>query len=429
MAVLGLLGCGSGSTESGAKVKASSTPTAPSRPPNTTSVNDFLAQGDLTFVRGTLGDEASDRAIAAQIGFMQPILGNAPAVDDTTIDVTRPESWPRHPVLYGGPHVHATLAALGDALPFAMKTGSLRLGDATFSGDQYRMITVVPARDGERGWPEFLLYAGTGTPGIGEINDVTHGPDPLLVADAFGSLRTGTWTDDGVWLSPAARRIEWRSHSLPLRGTATVDVRFPGMLEATEDESMVVDAVLVGLTEVLDTLNIAEPVSITVYVHPDVRSKIQLSGKGGDGHAVAASRAIHVLRAEPKLLQSLVAHEGTHVLAYHALGAPATSFMGEGLAVWVANGYGGRSLHDWESAVTKTVERRTLVGPGFRTATESEAYPYAGLFVRAAVHTIGLEKVRDHLLPASAQTWDAALAAAGTSHEALEAAVTSADLH
>ena len=40
------------------------------------------------------------------------------------------------------------------------------------------------------------------------------------------------------------------------------------------------------------------------------------------------------------------------------------------------------------AAVTQTVEPRELVGPGFRQAPESEAYPFAGLFIRAAVNTI-----------------------------------------
>ncbi len=396
-----------------------------------TTVNDFIGRGNLTLVRGTLGDERSDQIIATQIGFVRPQLGNPPVVDDTTIDAAEPDSWPSNPVLYGGPHVNSVLAALGDALPLSMTAGTLSVGDQTFSGDAIRLITVVPAHEGTPSWPEFLLYAGTGTPGVEEINDVFHGPQPLVIADGFGPLHTGTWTDTGASLSSRAPRIEWRSHSQGLRGPATVDTCFPSMIPADPKDAVLADAILLGLTEVLDTLKIDDPVSVTVYVHPDVRSKMANSGKGGDGHAVIADNALHVLTQEPQMMQALVAHEGTHVLAYHALGPPATSFVGEGLAVWVANQYGGKSLHEWEQTVkgsgSAKGDRRDLVGPAFRQAPEAESYPFAGLFMRAAVHTIGLDAVREHLIPATADRWDAALEAAGTSHAAIVAAIGSGE--
>jgi len=223
--------------------------------------------------------------------------------------------------------------------------------------------------------------------------------------------------------SPPAPTTQWRSRSFLLRGGSPVEIRFPADDSAAADEGAVIDAILVGLTAVLDTLSIDDPVPLTVYVHPDVRSQLRLTGKGGEGHADVTRKEIHVLHAEPPVVEAMASHEGTHVLAHHALGPPGTTLMDEGLAVWVADAYGGRSLSAWALDLAQTVDRRTLVGPGFEEAPESEAYPFAGLFVRAAVRTVGLAAVREHLVPATPETWDAALAAAGTSHAALVAAV------
>ncbi len=101
----------------------------------------------------------------------------------------------------------------------------LTIGGKTFEGDEYLLVTTLPARpadDAGPGYPQFVLYAGTGTPGTGEITGVSGGLESILVADRFGKLPVGRWETGprGVVarFGPAARRIEWREIERDLGG-------------------------------------------------------------------------------------------------------------------------------------------------------------------------------------------------------------------
>lgn len=394
----------------------------PSPPPvasRVTTVNEFLSRGTPTFVAGTLGDDTADRAVRTQIDLVLPLFEGATVVDDTSLAT----KWPEHPVLYGGPHVNAALANL--ELPFTLDASVLKIGDARYEGPGVALIAVVPARKGEGGWPEFLLYAGTGTPGIAEINSLSHGPDAIVVGDAFGPLRTGTWNDTSAALVEQSRRIAWRSipKTLPGLPDTKVDFRFPEMLPSKPDDDAQIEAGLRGLERARQRLALESVVDLTVYVHPDRRSKVSLTGKDADGHAVPSAQAVHVIAGDASGVESLMAHEGAHVIAYYGLGPAATALMGEGLAVWAAGRYAGTSLDELRTAAILAQDPKTLLGPAFRRAPEGQAYPFAGLLFDAAVRTVGLPAVVEHLLPATAETWDAALEAAGTTPDALRNAM------
>lgn len=64
-----------------------------------------------------------------------------------------------------------------------------------------------------------------------------------------------------------------------------------------------------------------------------------------------------------------------------------------------------------------------LLGKGFFAAPEPETYPFAGLLVEAAIAEVGLQRVGEHLYGATAPGWDDACKAAGTTPDALEAAL------
>jgi len=303
IATMGLIAC-EGSTapppsaEAAPSGKSSATPpsdeadTTRATAPANTTVNEFLKRGTPTFVRGTAGDEQADRAVRAQVDFIRQLFPGAKIVDDTSIDAAAgPKGWPENPVVYGGPHVSELLSKL--ALPFELSAGKLVLGEETLKGDGYLLMAVVPARkadDKGPGYPEFLLYAGTSTPGVAEINSVNHGADPILVADAFGRLVIGKWRlDKSGRVEPtmsanAARRIAWRAEERPLAGhgdagePAAVRFMFPKKLPAADDESKIIDACMRGLAKVVSKLEIDEPVATTVYVYPDRRSKQSLTG-------------------------------------------------------------------------------------------------------------------------------------------------------
>jgi hypothetical protein len=122
----------------------------------------------------------------------------------------------------------------------------------------------------------------------------------------------------------------------------------------------------------------------------------------------------------------LIAHEGTHVLAYQQWGGSGSPLLGEGLAVWVAGHYAGTPLAAWKSRVRAPDSVASLLGAGFRNLPEAEGYPIAGLFVGAAIGEVGAAKFRVHLLGAGAATWDDACARAGTTASALDAALAAA---
>jgi hypothetical protein len=196
-------------------------------------------------------------------------------------------------------------------------------------------------------------------------------------------------------------------------------------LPPAKDEAALVAAGVRGLDYIVEKLEIREPASISVYVYPDLRSKESISGKGGDGHAVPGARALHVITADSAPLgpfELLVRHEGTHLLATSAYGPAGSAFMAEGLAVWVAGGYGGRTLDAWKSKVAPPPTALEMLSSKFRQMPEKDAYPLAGLFIDAAVKKVGLANVREHLLGATSATWKAACAASGSSPEELDAA-------
>ena len=410
----------------------------PAAPPAGTTPNQFYARGTPTFIRGTLGHDRADRDIAGQIEQVRPLFPGAPVVDDIAIDVAAgPAAWPPRPVLYGGPHAHHLVAALGRALPLTLERGRLVLGGVSFEGDDIRLIAVIPARARDAagpGHPEFLLHAGTGDPGIAEINAIRHGGDPILVADGFGPLATGTWRADGdggltAVLSPRRPRIAWRpvDRTAPVAGggrAARVRVLFPAQLAPAPDEAANVAACARGAAAAATRLDLADPPPLSIYLYPDRRSKQSLTGDAGDGHAVPAAGALHVV-AGPGL-EPLVAHEATHVVAHASWGPAGSALLGEGLAVWVSGQYGGVSLADWRARLGGAPRLADLLGPGFRRLPEPQTYPVAGLLVQAAIDRVGLAAVRDHLYGATAGEWDRACARAGTSPRELEEALARA---
>jgi hypothetical protein len=414
-----MAGCGK-KEEAAAPAPAPVPPAAPEPAPATTP-NELLQRGTPTFVIGTAGDARADRAVRAQVELIRALLfPDASVVEDTAVAAG---TWPDHPLVYGGPHVNHALA--GMSLPFALTENSLELGGERFEGEGIALITLVPAAADH---PAFLLYAGTGMPGVAEINAVKHGPDPIVVADAFGVVTTGRWESGKAMLAPRARRLAWRLVERPLPGVAgaagaVVRFAFPEQLPPASDEAAVIDAGMRGLGTAISKLAIERPVSLTFYVYPDRRSKMSITGDAGDGHAVLAARALHVVTAPANAIEGLVAHEGTHVLAYEAWGPAGTSLVGEGLAVWASGRYAGTRLDQWKATLRDPAPIAELLGPAFRKLPENRTYPVAGLLVEAAIAQVGLAGVRDHLLGATGATWDAACAAAGTSTERLQRAV------
>jgi hypothetical protein len=411
------------------------------QPPSPTA-NDFFKRGRPTFVVGTAGDELADRAIKAQVAMIRDLLfPTAQIIDDSAVDVAKgPAAWPANPILFGGPHVNQVLATLGASCPFHMERGKLTLGDQVFEGDEYRLIALVPARSADKegpGYPEFLLYAGNGSPGVAEINAVRHGGESILVADAFGRLLAGSWQKRSsgitaaVFTGPRARRIAWRTVNRELKTSAMakplmVHVRFPRQLPAAKDEEAVIQACLRGLAQAAKKLGGASSADLFIYVYPDLGSIASLTGKRGDGHAVVEARVLHVVRHDTAVgggLEKLLVHEGTHALAYDTWGAAGTPMLGEGLAVWASGAYGGAPLVDWKRRLHSPVPAvADLLGRSFRQMPENQSYPLAGILVGVAVEKLGVAKVRQHLYGATASTWKAACQEAGTTSQELEAA-------
>ncbi len=386
--------------------------------------NTFLAEGAPTFVVGTLGDEAADRIVRHQARLVQGMFFPASMlVEDTTVVSSKgADVWPRRPVVYGGPHVHAALATLAPTLPFQLERGKLVLGGETFVGDDLMLITVLPARAADAdgpGFPRMLIYAGTGDPGVAEINAVPHGQHAILVADRFGVLTTGAWTRRAgkvvAALEPRAQRETFRTTERAFHGGK---LRFSSLASepASKDEEPYVEACVRGLDRVVERLSLDGAPTIDVFLYPDSATKAKLTGNGGAGHAVPSSHTLHVIRFDPKkggALEGLIAHEGTHVIATAAFGGPGSAALGEGLAVWVSGKYGGLELEKWKAKLGLPPKLADLLGKGFFARKEAETYPASGLLVERAIASVGLVKFRAHLYGATAGEWAEACAAAG----------------
>jgi hypothetical protein len=429
---LALAACGSKKTEEVPVGSASGSVSPAVAAKTALTPRGFLNRGTPTYIAGTAGDDASDRGIAGQVDLMRSLLTpDAKRIADTDVDPKQgPAAWPQNPMIYGGAHVNALVAAIAPDLPFTVTAGKIAIGDRTFEGDGLALIVVVPARAGK--YPDFVLFAGTGTPGVAEINapHVMRVDAPIVIADAFGPLVVGSWKADagGVavpQLGQPGRRVGWRETRKDVGGIA-VTFRFYDKADATLDGPAIERATR-GIEKMIEKLGLAKGagLAMTIYVHPDQRSKQSLTGNGGAGHAVAFAKTLHVYDSGAGF-EELVAHEGSHAITPQLWPPPGSPLFGEGVAVWIAGGYAGKSLAELRTTTPKQGPIKELLGSKFRKLREVDAYPIGGILVEIAVQQVGLANVRDHLYGATTATWDEACKRAGTTAETLDAALAAA---
>ena len=440
--ILALAGLGGCSKESKPVVDAAPSSVAAAAPADLgplATPNQRFAAGRPTFVLGTAGDDVQDRRIATQVGLLRGLaLPDSEVVPDASIDLAAGvAAWPTNPVLYGGPAENSVFGALAPSLGVSLSATELVLGGERFEGEGIRFVAAVPAaaaRPDRPGHPAFVVFAGTGAGGVAEINANLPLDAPILVADRFGALAKGMWVRDaatGAWrpkLDPArGRRIAYRTEVRRLAAPAAeVRFHFPAMVPPRATDKPAVDACVRGIEAAAGKLGLTASEPLDVFIYPDRRSKAGLTGSSADGHAVPSSRTLHVLAFDPSPgggLESLVAHEATHVLGYYGWGPAGTPLLGEGLAVWVAGGYQGKTLSQWRGQLTTPPSLEQLLGTGWKQIPEATKYPLAGLFVEAALAEVGATNLRDHLLSAAPDSWSEACARAGTTAQALQAAL------
>jgi hypothetical protein len=374
--------------------------------PSPLTASKFLSRGAPTFVVGTAGDEACDRGTSAQVRFIRDLLfPTSPIVPDSSLELgTGIEAWPEVAVLYGGSHTNSAFAAIEDSLPFRVGAGRLEIADLVFEGPEYRLIAVVPEDlrpAAGPAHPAFLLYAGTGSPGVTEINAVPDYNFGFVVADRFGRSHSGRFERDAegalvAVVEDVSRRLPWRSQRVELEGELGEIVVHRLELEPVDAQDAPENAACArGLSHAARALGLSDVRGVEVYVYPDRRSKQQLQGSRADGNAECNSTTLHVLpfeASEGGLMEALIRHEGAHVLAAQALGTASAALWGEGLAVWAAGGYGGQDLASFSALrLPAGVGLRELLGPGFSKLREPLGYPIAGRMVGALIEEHGLE--------------------------------------
>ncbi len=397
---------------------------AGSAPKPATSPSGFFKKAP-TYIVGTTGDDIADRVVANQA----ELIRSAFTPDAKTMrDLEVGSAWPANPIVYGGAHINAAIAAIAKDLPFEITANKLTIGSQTFEGDGFALLTVVPARAGR--YPEFMLYAGTGAPGVAGINaNFSKSDAPIIIVDAFGPLITGTWSigPDGIataQLGKPGRRVAWRESKREIKG-ATVTFKLYAPL-ADRDAPMI-DQAEAGIATALAKLAPARtdrPIAFTVVIHPDKRSKATLTGNSGDGHAVGFANTLHVFAYDG--LAYLVTHEATHSILILNWPPAGSSLLGEGIAVWTTGGYNGTALGSFKGKVKARSIKELLDSKVFRSLPEAETYPIGGTLLEVAIAKVGLVKVRDYLFGATVATWDDACKAAGTTAAELDAAVAAA---
>ncbi|MDZ7722886.1 MAG: hypothetical protein U5R06_08775 [candidate division KSB1 bacterium] len=90
------------------------------------------------------------------------------------------------------------------------------------------------------------------------------------------------------------------------------------------------------------------------------------------------------------------AHELVHVITHQALGHPGTRLMSEGYAVWLDGSYGRRDIEDHISAFHEQHPDFLLTPTQLLQETvdaERIYYPNAGMWVRFATETYGIDKL------------------------------------
>ena len=383
------------------------TPTTAATAPPAPLPNDLYASTPLTFVVGTLGDDASDRIVSSQVALVRSLFfPQAAVVADTTITGATARDWPQHAIVYGGQHVNRLIAATASCLPLRIDRDVIEIGERKLTGPEYQVIALIPAdeRDGACRHPDFLLLAGAGSPGVEEINSLRHGAHQVEIADRFGPWLSGRWEGQGEathFVTEVERpRLTWNRE--PLRGVQPgapgfgATVNYPSIVPPWNDVKLVHEAIARGLAQAAARLGV-ETGTPGVYVYPDYGSIQSLTGKRVDAWTAVAAQVIHVTvpaQFDPERLALTIAHEATHLFAPRAAGQAASPLMGEGLAVWVSGHYGGVPLdeHAKQMGFEATDLTREL-GAEFSKHPESETYPLAGLLVGQLVDAYGLPAV------------------------------------
>jgi len=390
------------------------------------NASEFLSGNSPSFILGTQADDRADREVVAQVELIRGLRfpGSVRVLDDS-IDVAQGAgAWPQTPVVYGGSHVNAALAGVADCLPLRVTAGEIEIAGETYSGDEYRLIALVPAvaaSEGCPGSPQFLLYAGAGTSGVTEINATPDGNFGFIVVDRFGLLDAGIWErgDDGAVqakITQRALRKPWRENRVQEgeRVEAALIVRRLQAAAVTDAERAQDLALLRGVRFAEARLGLEPASALTIYVYPDAKTKASIT-RGGDAHADYASRTLHVLTADASVggvLERVCAHEAVHIIASDAFGAPGSPLWGEGLAVWAAGQYGGRSMLEWRHDPPRVeVGIVEFTGAGFVRTPERLSYPIAGLLVGDLIHEHGLEAFLEHIYPAGPERLEQACAA------------------
>jgi hypothetical protein len=397
---------------------------------------EFLSGNQPSFIIGTRADDRADREVVAQVELIRGLLfpDSARVIDDS-IDVTQgSKAWPQTPVVYGGSHVNAVLDGVSEWLPLRVSAGEIEIAGETYTGDEYRLIALVPSverTDDCPGSPQFLLYAGAGTSGVTEINATPDGNYGFVVADRFGLLDAGVWdrTDAGVpvaKITHRALRKPWRESRVQEgeRVEAALIVKRLQVVTGDASERAEDLALLRGVRRAEAQLGLEPVAALTIYLYPDGKTKASIT-RGGDAHADHASRTLHMIRAEPSVdgvLERVCAHEAVHIIATEAFGVAGSPLWGEGLAVWASGQYGGRSLQEWrldpprvEAGIVQ------LTGSGFARTPERNSYPVAGLLVGDLIHEHGLAAFLEHLYPAGPDQLVSACAALGLRPQDLDA--------
>lgn len=396
--------------------------------------NAFFARGAPTIVRGTKGPELSAKANAAQAELLRSIaFPSSTVVADKSIDVEKGVAgWPANPVLIGSGESNAVLEALGDRLPFQFRRGGLEIGGQSFTGADVCLIACIPAQadaPGAPGWPELVVYAGASPLEALELNSVRHGTLPVLVVDKFGALAGAEWKRDDAGklhaaFGPAAKRVEWRrTSSVDRASPRPVFVSHLASTAASPADNERSDAVLRGVERAAQRLGIDAFDPISVFVYPDKKTKGELTGNPGDGHAVPAARALHVIACDAEeggALEDLVAHESTHVLAPYAIAPASSPVLGEGLAVWTSGKYQGRALAEWKKTLAAKAPTVAELLHGMRKLPEDVAYPLSGLLVEALVRDFGWDAFKEAFAGAGESTWTAACKTVGSTPEKIE---------
>ena len=359
------------------------------------------------------GDTAEDEALAEQVfeWYADSIADFETRSYDELTDEEREENL----FVIGSPDSNPLLLEMNGDLPVYFDDEGFIFGGYRWDGYANGIALIHPSPFADDAW--ILLYVGNSVDGSLSMFTVWTGArDYEVVRSGWTLHMEGDLCRDGEqwgFYEPWADdfRAAWEEWVAGLEQTDTENHRFyyaPGTEAADEITSISLyqESAYDSILDQLEVDGLDHP--IDTYLYPDNDTKGDVTGNAGNAHAVPMNMEVHAVYGDG--VYAIGAHEDVHVVAYHRIGEPSYTLMGEGLAVMIDGVWWSQPLDYWASQFLAQGEipPLTQLMDDFWGFDDTTTYPLAGHFVDFLRDGWGVDTLKTLYV---AESLDAAFAA------------------